>query len=151
MNSDQQNSKVCDNFRGVRAGPRRRDELGPGEITNCEIFRGVQAGPRRGDELGPPQNKNTQKFLRGQSWSQEVGWPKSLYPKNHGAGVRADPMRQDQLVRQKDFSGAGADLFGEGRISSHLKKIMWGKVWSFSQEAGSAHTSKKSQVHAEFV
>ena len=31
MNSDQQNSDACDNSRGVRAGPRRRDELGPGE------------------------------------------------------------------------------------------------------------------------
>ena len=42
MNSDQQNSKVCDNFRGVRAGPRRRDELGPGEMKIVTFSEGSE-------------------------------------------------------------------------------------------------------------
>ena len=78
MNSDQQNSKVCDNFRGVRAGPRRRDELGPGEIKIVTFSEGSELVPGGGLNSDQQKTKNREnlekaragpKFRRGPSWS----------------------------------------------------------------------------------
>ena len=89
-------SKLVLKLGGVRAGPRRWDELGPAKTKICKKLGGVRAGPRKWDELGSTrikivkiwegselvpgggmnrttQNRNSQKSGRGPSWSQEIG------------------------------------------------------------------------------
>ena len=59
MNSDHViMNKNCKNMGGVRAGPKRWDELGPLKREIRKNLGGVRAGPRRWDELGPPKAKN---------------------------------------------------------------------------------------------
>ena len=81
MNSDQQNSKVCDNFRGVRAGPRRRDELGPGEIKIVKFSEGSELVPGGGMNSDQRKTKKNVKI-----------WEKPELVPNLGE-VQAGPRR----------------------------------------------------------
>ena len=83
-----QDRKLRKIARGVRAGPRGRDELGPVRVKTyksvgepLDTSGGVRAGPRRWDELGPsqvkicdhPRQKIAENCQRGPSWSQGMG------------------------------------------------------------------------------
>ena len=64
-------TKNCETLGGVRAAPRRRDELGPARVNTCK-------STGEGSELvtGDGMNSDHGKFPgfgRGPSWSQELG------------------------------------------------------------------------------